>query len=79
MLRHALAASLLLLVGCAEPGEGGDDDNAIEDPGITDCDQTGTALGDCAEDFTLKSADGADVTLSAYAGQRVILIGAAEW
>lgn len=47
------------------------------DTGV-DC-VVGLLEGDCAPDFTLPDADGDDRALRDFAGQRVVLIGTAEW
>lgn len=78
MYRFLLTASLLALTACGTP-DGSGDDEIIADPGPAECDETGTEVGQCAQDFTLKTADDVDFTLADTAGQRVVLVGAAEW
>ncbi len=58
----------------ANNGDGGD---GGED-GTVDCD-IGLEEGDCPPDFTLPDADGADQTLSDFRGDRVLILGTAEW
>lgn len=57
--------------------DGGGDTDADTDVG-PDC-EIGLLEGDCAPDFTLPDADGVDRALSDFGGQRVIIIGTAEW
>ena len=43
-----------------------------------DCDE-GFEEGDCPPDFTLRNQDSEDFTLSEMRGNRVAIIGTAEW
>lgn len=72
-MRALVPLAALIGLGCT-PG----DDTGID--GNTDgCTTTGTALGQCAADFSLTSADGSAVALADHAGERVVILGSAAW
>lgn len=91
-LLAALFTSTLAISACAEDESKDDGDDSTEtdadtDAGGGDTDDTDDAVdcevglleGDCAPDFTLPDADGTDRALSDFDGQRVVVIGTAEW
>lgn len=93
-LLAALFTSALAISACAEDESKGDGDDSTETATDTDADdgggdtddtddtvdcEVGLLEGDCAPDFTLPDADGTDRALSDFAGQRVVVIGTAEW
>ncbi|MCK6529347.1 TlpA family protein disulfide reductase [Myxococcota bacterium] len=64
-------AVLWALAGCAQ-AQGDDDDTAGGD-------EIGYDVGEIVPDFSLPDQDGADTTLSSFAGQRVLLDFSALW
>jgi ABC-type oligopeptide transport system substrate-binding subunit len=93
LLAVLISASLALTACATEDKETADTEP--EDDGTTDVDTDagsgdtdtdegpdcieGLLEGDCAPDFTLPDADGVDRSLSDFEGQRVVIIGTAEW
>jgi hypothetical protein len=93
-LLAVLFTSTLAISACAEDETKDDDDSTETDTDVdtddddgsetdteddaVDC-EIGLLEGDCAPDFTLPDADGTDRALSDFAGQRVVVIGTAEW
>jgi|GEM_PF-2950827 len=61
-----------------EVGTTDTDDSGGGDDGGVDC-AIGLEEGDCAPDFTLPDSEGVDRSLGDYTGQRVLILGTAEW
>ena len=70
-----------LLAGCAGPVSlDSGNDEAVTAASSTDVDcEVGIAVGDCAPDFTLPDADGANVSLSDFPDKLILINCSAEW
>ena len=68
-----------LLVACSTPDDVAPVATDSNDAVVEEACATGFKVGHCPEDFTLPATTGADVALSDFLGQRVAVVGVAEF